>query len=81
MLSFTIFIFILISILNIIFCASNTSQVVCGKIYVFLGDDHYLLFGPFHGFQAQIIIPMFIQTGAYVKSTIHLKSFLVSQPE
>ena len=34
---------------------------------------------PLRGFQAQSIISVFIQTGPYVESTVHLKPFLVFQ--
>ena len=34
---------------------------------------------PLRGFQAQSMVFVFIQTGSYVESTIHLKLFLMSQ--
>ena len=34
-----------------------------------------------HGFQAQRMVSMFIQTGPYIESIVHLKPFLVSQPK
>src|SRR5450631_275557 len=36
---------------------------------------------PLRGFQAQSIVSVFIQTGLYAESTVHLKFFLVSQPK
>ena len=36
---------------------------------------------PLRGFQAQNIVSVFIQTGPYAESTVHLKFFLVSQPK
>ena len=57
------------------------SQVVFDKIYVLLGMVIIFYLEPFHDFQAQSIVPMCIQSGAYAESTIPLKTFLVSQPE
>jgi hypothetical protein len=36
---------------------------------------------PLHGFQAQSMISVFIQTGPYVESTVHLKLFFMIQPK
>jgi len=45
----------------------------------FLGLVIVFDLGPLYNFQVQSMVSMFIQTGSYAKSTVHLKFFLVSQ--